>query len=683
MSEPFVSPTESSVETPGAPEPPAGTARRAVVFSGGGAKGVFESGAVHALARIGFAPDVLTGSSAGALNAVAFAEILRARREQGEAEAERVLERSLALWVQLDRQGIADLDRWGWRLWAAAALVIAAALLGARFPIFQWMVAFGLIAAVAWIVAWWLGLPRRLRRSIRRGIDGPPADGRDTTQRNGGRRAASAPASAPRSGHAVLRALGVFPSVFGNARLERALEQIVPADRRFSDYRRAGVDLRLTRTNVRTGRTEISEHLVPADAARPGVDRGRRVLGDPRALPAALASAAFPAAFPPVPAVRLYPPDENPHLYRRLVERANAKRELRSVFGAQAKAQYLWLMSLLDELSDRRPEWLRVGGETDLITYLQAHFIGERVNWSRISGRALLAVVETREWPQLPVDEHERFTDRYFDGGILDNTPLSTALAALRDADSRDRDAGADVPTEHEMIVVLVAPLPRRRYLSAEESDALGGPAIGARALRLQAEKRVYDDLRNAERIDKLLTARDEHAEERAAATPAAPPAAPAPASSWEAVFAGERGAAAGARDASTTAPASPRYARVDVTRVYPAWDLPWVLALDDRLGFERTLARDFQARGCRDTLSAIFHRHGPRARAGSPVPAYAEAAMRLVTGRWDTPSAPGWACRAENCLLREACDRVAAREKANSGGAPASAAPAAGTVTL
>lgn len=45
----------------------------ALVLSGGGAKGAFEAGVIAALGELGIAPDVLSGTSAGALNAAALA----------------------------------------------------------------------------------------------------------------------------------------------------------------------------------------------------------------------------------------------------------------------------------------------------------------------------------------------------------------------------------------------------------------------------------------------------------------------------------------------------------------------------------------------------------------------------------------------------------------------------------
>ena len=47
--------------------------KRAVVFSGGGAKGGYQIGAWKALREIGFEPDLVTGTSVGALNGALMA----------------------------------------------------------------------------------------------------------------------------------------------------------------------------------------------------------------------------------------------------------------------------------------------------------------------------------------------------------------------------------------------------------------------------------------------------------------------------------------------------------------------------------------------------------------------------------------------------------------------------------
>jgi hypothetical protein len=54
---------------------------RGLVLTGGGGKGLYEAGVVHALHITGMEFDVITGSSIGALNGVFFAEYLYRRHQ--------------------------------------------------------------------------------------------------------------------------------------------------------------------------------------------------------------------------------------------------------------------------------------------------------------------------------------------------------------------------------------------------------------------------------------------------------------------------------------------------------------------------------------------------------------------------------------------------------------------------
>src|SRR5215470_7386105 len=156
------------------PEP-----RRAVVFSGGGAKGIFESGVVHALAQTGYEAEVITGSSVGALNAVGYAEVVRARREEGPEASLATADSLLTLWQQLDKLHVADLDRWGWRplIGAVALAVLGGLLVAAVSPapmgwlaVLERLSAFVLgslaILAGAFILGLWIDLPSKLRSHV-------------------------------------------------------------------------------------------------------------------------------------------------------------------------------------------------------------------------------------------------------------------------------------------------------------------------------------------------------------------------------------------------------------------------------------------------------------------------------------------------------------------------------------
>ena len=57
------------------------TKQRGFVMTGGGAKGLYEAGVIHALHLSGMEFDVITGSSIGAINSVFFAEYLYRKRQ--------------------------------------------------------------------------------------------------------------------------------------------------------------------------------------------------------------------------------------------------------------------------------------------------------------------------------------------------------------------------------------------------------------------------------------------------------------------------------------------------------------------------------------------------------------------------------------------------------------------------
>ena len=663
--------------------------RHAAVFSGGGAKGVFESGVVHALVRAGYEPEVITGSSVGAINAATLAELIRTRREEGDVARDALLEKSLRLWQSIDRWKIADFDPWGRRIFlvAAACALVAAGLgywafagpaipAGADF----WLRAAALVAGVAFLWAagrlvwWWRSLPRRLHRRIQHGMTAAPE------------LAPAEPAIVRGAARRFLKALGLYPSLFNGRGLESAVKSLIPTPRRFADYQRIDVELRLTRTNLRTGRTEVSESVHRGHLMRPGSVRGRRVLGDPEVVPSVLASAAFPVAYPTVDAERLYPPADNPDLYGVVAGRAHALRGLSKLFGERTDAELIWLHSLLDTLEAEDPTLLQVGREGELYKRLKDRFVGDHAPWIRVSDRTVDLFVETRHWPELPLPEFASHGDRYFDGGVLDNTPLSSALAALRDRQATDdaeraEEDGQRATAIHEMLVVLLSPPARHMQLSAVESESMAGPELGLRALRLQAEQRLAADAHVAEKISRLLARQDESHRRATAATRTA-------------LAGAGRGAAGAAPGAGRVVPGlelpegenwrdilrresrlpettvmtldvrvPERLAQVELTRVVPGWDLPWVLSLDDRLGFRASDAEAFQVRGCRDTLQALAREHRRRGVALTPPPHVRRAAELLGSGALTRPVLPGWICRVEHCLLRGTCDRVAARE--------------------
>jgi NTE family protein len=76
--------------------------KRALVLSGGGGRGAFECGVIERLTQLGWEPDVLVGTSIGAMNAAVYAI--------GGAKAVR------AMWNEIPRRGMHSFLRWvPWR----------------------------------------------------------------------------------------------------------------------------------------------------------------------------------------------------------------------------------------------------------------------------------------------------------------------------------------------------------------------------------------------------------------------------------------------------------------------------------------------------------------------------------------------------------------------------------------
>ncbi len=338
------------------------TKRRGFVMTGGGAKGLYEAGVVHAFHLTGIEFDAVTGSSIGAFNSVFFAEyLLRKRRLPPDVRADPVrtvdamddlVKAYHHAWLRLpDKQIVDDSDTgpigrlkddlsrfdlslpdlahlaWWWTdpdrssipsprygrrwpgsaaswssVWAAQASCSTLSSTTARRR-------FSTRCAPIWPVLASSGLWSRLRTTV-----GSPQ---------------SSPTQSPRC---ALR-------ICAGTRQSLALEPItlLPPGRTLRDYAQAGIDVRLTRANYRTGRLELSAYLSAADFVRwmqkqafrlekadadkiPLGSFRLQVPGNPGAVSAAFASGRFPGVFVPFPVEALYPaadPD-NALLYRLL-----------------------------------------------------------------------------------------------------------------------------------------------------------------------------------------------------------------------------------------------------------------------------------------------------------------------------------------------------------------------------
>jgi len=423
--------------------------KRALVLSGGGAKGVFEAGVLQACHLTGLTFDIITGSSIGAINAVLFAEYLR-RRAHNLDDAVRYFNRFLSIWEDLDAANLVDFD-----LLEPLVKDLAKIEIGLDDLLHIW---WGLTGESlwdkidgGWHVFWALAelddvLPlslrdiRELYKAWRDEEHQPPVQ--------------------ERLREAIRRFLAkhhVERGLFDNASLRQVMttpydESGVPPlapDQGLSSFRAAGVDVRLTRTNVRSGRLELSVYRTLPEVLRQIEEEpdgaAEAIVGDPNAVAAALASAACPVAFVPRSLAEIYPPGPYENLALRAI-----------LSGPEAAARF---------------------GLTP-------------------AQHSLLAAA------------YPRADDLYMDGGTTDNHPLSPAIDAIKEMARRARSArqAHDLYRQtHDIFVVFLGPAPKITELPPGQAQQMLAYEYGLRAWELTQNTRMLDDARSAERITGLM----------------------------------------------------------------------------------------------------------------------------------------------------------------------------------
>jgi len=289
--------------------------RRGFVMTGGGAKGLYEAGVIHAFHLTGMEFDVITGSSIGAMNSVFYAEYLLHKRElpsETRIDPERAIE-------ALDDYVKAFHHAW---LMLPDKRVIDDSETGPLGKLKDDLLRFNLTLPQLTRLAWWWTTPGR-------GPVAPPRVwpdllklGRELAERLGvgnllgiiKNRGSKRIEAALRT---YLRRFGLERSlipaeddhrlkdiftqpvspltpwhlkkgVSENGRPGEKTYRLVHPERTLQDYAGNGVDVRVTRANYRTGRLEISAYISLPDFVRymlrqawrlqvPDVDRIRAV----------------------------------------------------------------------------------------------------------------------------------------------------------------------------------------------------------------------------------------------------------------------------------------------------------------------------------------------------------------------------------------------------------------------
>lgn len=416
------------------------TKRRGFVMTGGGAKGLYEAGVIHAFHITGMEFDVITGSSIGAFSAIFFAEYLLRKRElapEVREDPERAVEAMDDMvktyhhaWLQLPDKKVIDDSEQG-------------PLGRLKDDLLRFNVSLPDVTHIFW---WWTDPNRKAAPSP--GVWPALVKlGKELTERLGGAgellRILKHHRSAPfqKAARTYLarfdmerslvppkddgKLTSVFTEPVAPLRIEhlqgKGLKEVedggekaalVRPGRTLRDYAQAGIDVRLTRANYRTGRLEISAYLSTEDFVRYVQKQAFRLEkadpekmplgsfrlqlpGNPNAINAALASGRFPGVLAPYPVEDIYPPDdpENALLHKILAN---------------------WLDD--PEVESQMSEAYQA---------VRADEAEKEEKWEKTYNRWRESQSMREFFPKTK--------DVYVDGGAIDNTPSNSAIDATRE----------------------------------------------------------------------------------------------------------------------------------------------------------------------------------------------------------------------------------------------------------
>jgi hypothetical protein len=409
--------------------------KRGFVMTGGGAKGLYEAGVIHAFHITGMEFDVITGSSIGAMNSAFFAEYLLQKRQLETGVLSDPLQAVEAMdplvkayhhaWLLIPEKRVIDDSSEG-------------PLGKLKDDLLHFKVSLPQLVRLLW---WWtdpdhgklpgpgiwpaaLGLGRQLigrlggiPKALRtyKANSNAPLQGAVRTYLD---RFGMARSLIPPGEDNKLR--DIFTSPVSPLRPEHLLGEmtaldaagiekysLLDPDRTLRDYAKQGIEVRLTRANYRTGRLEISAYVPLEKYVRYMEKQAWRlqkqdpdkiplgsfrlqVPGNPNAINAALCSGRFPGVFTPFPIQQIYPESdpENAVLYRMLRN---------WLADAQVEA------SMTQAASSQKTEG----------------------KWDRLFA----------SWRDDPTMQEffPKATDTYLDGGAIDNTPSNSAVDYVRE----------------------------------------------------------------------------------------------------------------------------------------------------------------------------------------------------------------------------------------------------------
>lgn len=437
--------------------------KRGFVMTGGGAKGLYEAGVIHAFHISGMEFDVITGSSIGAMNSVFFAEYLY--RKKGLPPAVRDdPEKAVEAMDRLVRQ-----FHHAWLL-LPSIRIIDDSDSGPLGMLVNDLMKFNLSLPQIVRLGWWWTDPKKGLIPSPEVISAGGKLGKELVERLGGlgellRLYKDHRQEMPREAlRTYLARFGMDKSLVpgkDDQKLKDAFTApvtpltidhltgdvedkpakgengLIDPQRSMKDYYQAGIDVRLTRANYRTGRLEISGYLSPPDFIRwlerqawrlqsgdpdqiPLGSFRLQMLGNANAVNSGLASGRFPGVFAAYPITDLYPKTdgENSPLHDMLVNWMNG-----NIIQEALKKAFLEVHN----------------GDKDVEENWRAKF----ESWRDSEVMATFFANEK---------------DTYVDGGAIDNTPSNSVVDATREWVEREDISKRDVILDNFVIFLHKEP---------------------------------------------------------------------------------------------------------------------------------------------------------------------------------------------------------------------------------
>ena len=450
--------------------------KRGFVMTGGGAKGLYEAGVIHAFHIAGMEFDVITGSSIGAMNSAFFAEYLYQKRQL----PDQVLKDPLQAVEAMDPLVKAYHHAW---LLMPDKRIVDDSPQGPLGKLKDDLLRFNLSLPQITRLGWWWTDPQRGE------LPGPkvwPAVLRlvgELVERLGGAGELLRIFKDHRQ-TLVQEAIRTYLARFGmvnslippgeDGKIKEIFTQpvsplrpehlmgdgsasgetgakifsLLDPERTLRDYARLGIEVRLTRANYRTGRLEISAYVTLENFVRFMQKQAWRlqkvdpdtiplgsfriqVPGNPKAIDAAICSGRFPGVFPPFPISAMYPASDpdNATLYRLLS-------------GWLGDPQVEASMAQAYQSIKEQPPKGKDGWDSLFASWRDAD--------------------EMRDF-------FPKETDTYVDGGAIDNTPSNSAVDYVREWAEQTGNSKREV--ELELFVIFLGVEPKITRTEAKDPN--------------------------------------------------------------------------------------------------------------------------------------------------------------------------------------------------------------------